>query len=181
MPKAEKRPFPSLSRLISVGPGRLTRFDEDRVVYALVSDDDEVLYIGYTTNLVNRLKSHLERSHSAGIREWVAAGKPIRAVVLDRVSKSTWEQRERKWIGRARRLGSLFNIQAGGSYHKGEDGRLVALPPRKTLAKPPPRSGPRPKRFTALEWHRYKRGEDVPSVTGEWTQSRKKKPKRPHR
>lgn len=119
------RAHPRLKTLLLRWPGARRNKRTRRVIYALVSPEDEVLYIGYTTNLSKRLKDHLANSHSRGLREWRATGGTFRAVVIEYMTKAIWERKERRWIGRARILGRVFNVQHGGIFVV-KGGRLVA-------------------------------------------------------
>lgn len=91
-------------------------------IYGLYDpDSDELRYIGKANNSAKRLKSHLWDSRTAKrpvclwIKGLLRDGKLPNMRVLEVVSKTEWEQAERRLISRYRESCRLLNLAEGGN------------------------------------------------------------------
>ncbi len=101
-------------------------------IYALVSPDaQEIRYVGKTGKSIAKRKAqhvysskHGEAGHKAKwIRALIADGKLPEIILLEEVSESEWEEKERYWIEQHNKSGRLTNHQLGGGGGRPKQGQ----------------------------------------------------------
>lgn len=90
-------------------------------LYVIVDQRDLVKYVGITRRAPEeRLRQHLKRPSSNGLRAWFEAmrrsGTPPRIIPLKQVSEESWEDEEMRLIAWCKRFGRLLNVDPGGKY-----------------------------------------------------------------
>lgn len=102
-------------------------------IYALANPDTgEIRYVGKTIKSISKRKAqhiyssrHGEAGHKAKwIRALLADGKLPEVVLLEEVSDSEWEEKERHWIRHYNESGRLTNHQLGGGGGRPKKGQL---------------------------------------------------------
>lgn len=106
------------------------RTTETHCIYGIADARDHVIrYVGYTSKEPQkRLAEHVARPVGKYMADWLAEikaswGEPEIAVIE---WCNDWSERERLWIARMRKVGSLLNVTDGGRYgRKKQNGSRV--------------------------------------------------------
>jgi group I intron endonuclease len=92
-------------------------------IYALICpDENQIKYIGKTTDLTIRLKGHinyaLRKTHLNGKHEWIrnlhSRGLKPQMIIIEQCDNDNWQERESYWIDFYSKKLILFNKTNGG-------------------------------------------------------------------
>ena len=114
------------SRLTTSYRGPCDKGPDQVYIYGLADPRNHVIrYVGKTSiELGARLDWHIKEPTNRGMAEWLGelwlSGIRPEIAVLEICHVSKWENAERVWIARMRKVGQMLNVEPGGesAYHR---------------------------------------------------------------